>query len=269
MTNVSLYEVQTFNDAEASENRMHSDEIAQQFGFEAALVPGVTVFGHMTYLAVKEHGDAWFSGNRVSTRFISPAYDRDVLTIEHEPDQDGGEITCIDIGKRLLARLNYRREPAPAPQEAFAIPPAESAGERPPISWDVIEIDAPAPAHRFETTEADNIKLSEQIHDDLALYRGADGFLHPFRLLRECNAAFVRSFILPAWIHVGSDITFHSPVRTGDEVEVRMVPRRKWEKKGHEFVTLYIAFLVDDEVRAEVDHTAIFKIARKDQVEAG
>ena len=33
------------NFAEASENKIHSDDIAKRFGFTGALVPGVTVFG--------------------------------------------------------------------------------------------------------------------------------------------------------------------------------------------------------------------------------
>ena len=35
------------NFAEASENKIHSDDIARRFGFTGALVPGVTVFGHL------------------------------------------------------------------------------------------------------------------------------------------------------------------------------------------------------------------------------
>ena len=37
------------NHSLASENRIHSDEIAQRFGFRGALVAGVQVFGHMSY----------------------------------------------------------------------------------------------------------------------------------------------------------------------------------------------------------------------------
>ena len=53
---MSNYSIQTYNDAEQSENRIHSDEMALRFGFKGALVAGVVVFGHMAYLPVKNGG---------------------------------------------------------------------------------------------------------------------------------------------------------------------------------------------------------------------
>lgn len=263
MTSKALYEVQTHNDADASENRMHSDEVARQYGFEGALVPGVTVFGHMCYLPIKEEGIDWMVNNRAEVRFISPAYDGDILTIEHEQQVGGGETLCIDATKETLARMTHQHEPDYAVNETFAIAPSDQAVTRKPISWQEIHLQEPAPAHHFTADADTNRRLAERINDDLSLFQSDEAPVHPFWLLRECNAAFVRSFVLPAWIHVGSTITFHRPIRTGENVEVRMVPTAKWDKKGHEFTTLYIPFLVNDEVRVEVEHTAIYKIATR------
>lgn len=263
MSTKSLYEVQTHNDSEASENRMHSDAVAQQYGFSGALVPGVTVFGHMCYLPLRADGVDWMTNNRAGVRFISPAYDGDVLTIEHEEQAQGGETLCIAADKKVLARMQHQHESRLQPAEWLSLEPAATAPERQPISWDAIHLHEPAPAHRFEVTDETNRKLARQIDDDLALFGEPQAPLHPFWLLRECNAAFVRSYILPAWIHVGSDISWHRPIHVGDTVEVRMVPIEKWDKKGHEFTKLYIAFLVDGEPRVEVEHTSIFRIATK------
>jgi hypothetical protein len=41
------------------------------------------------------------------------------------------------------------------------------------------------------------------------------------------------------------------------------VPAEKWEKKGHQFVKLYIAYLVRGEVATEILHTAIFRVAER------
>ena len=48
-TTIARYQVNTYNDAVATENLIHSDEMAKKYGFTGGLVPGVTVFGHMTY----------------------------------------------------------------------------------------------------------------------------------------------------------------------------------------------------------------------------
>lgn len=256
----SIYEVQTFNDALESENRIHSDDIAKRFGFEGALVGGVVVFGHMTYLPVKSEGTAWMTNNEVEVRFLKPAYDRDILTIEHEDDGEPSETRCINFAKTLLATMTSRHGEF-EPDTALDIEPATQPDPRQEISWDNLHVNKAAPAHFWQAEYEANLRLTEQIEDDHAIYRGDDAVVHPFWILRECNSAFMRSFILPAWIHVGSKLRFHKPLTVGQRIETRMVPVDKWENKGHQFTKLYIPFLVDDEVYVEVEHTSIFRIA--------
>jgi hypothetical protein len=43
----------------------------------------------------------------------------------------------------------------------------------------------------------------------------------------------------------------------------RAIPIEKWERKGHEFIKLYLAFLVDGAPAVEAVHTAIYKVAQK------
>ena len=66
---------------------------------------------------------------------------------------------------------------------------------------------------------------------------------------------------MPAWIHVGSDIRFRSLVRVGDTLTVNAVPLQKWERKGHEFIRLYLAYHREGVLTTEIFHTAIFKVA--------
>lgn len=236
-----VFEVQTFNDAAESENKIHDDKIAAYYGFEGALVGGVVVFGHMTYLPIKSEGIDWLTNNQTEVRFIKPAYDKQVLGIEYDSDGISGEARCFNPEGTLIATLTSTHghfEPDPVHQIQ------------------------PAPAHQWLPTRDQNLKFAEQLEDDNSLYRqGESAPVHPFWMLRECNAAFTRSFLLPAWMHVGNKITFHQPLRVGQEIEVRMVPTDKWERKGHHFTTLYIAFLVQEEVYVEVEHTCIFRIA--------
>ena len=43
-----------YNQATASDNRIHSDEVARQYGFHGGLVPGVTVYAYLVQPAVEE-----------------------------------------------------------------------------------------------------------------------------------------------------------------------------------------------------------------------
>ena len=82
---------------------MHSDDVAAQFGFSGALVPGVAVFGHMTYPLVELLGEDWLSRYRAHVRLRKPAYDRDELVIQHTIDGDQHTVLCHARGE-LLSR---------------------------------------------------------------------------------------------------------------------------------------------------------------------
>jgi hypothetical protein len=44
------YRVKAFNASKESENKIHDDAVARQFGFRGGLVPGVDVYAYMTHL---------------------------------------------------------------------------------------------------------------------------------------------------------------------------------------------------------------------------
>ena len=88
---------------------------------------------------------------------------------------------------------------------------------------------------------------------------GGAPLLHPGFVLRQANLVLRNRFLLPAWIHVASRITFHAAMHTGSAFEVRAIPEEKWQRKGHEFVRLYVAIRSGVQVTAEIVHTAIFR----------
>jgi hypothetical protein len=56
---------------------------------------------------------------------------------------------------------------------------------------------------------------------------------------------------------------FRKTLHVGDPVDIRAVPIEKWERRGHEFVKLYVAYVVNGEPATEVFHTAIYRVAPK------
>ena len=239
-----------------TENRIHSDDIAAQFGFAEALVPGAAVFGHMVYPLAEALGADWLVGRHAEVRFLKPAYDGDALTINHLPGDEAHLVQCHarDV---LLAELRTRSAADAAPPVAGAA--GAPVGERPEISWQNIEVDAPFPAWTWTPDALGNAEAAAQVEDSSACYR--QGVLHPHVLLSLANRAFTHRYRLPAWIHVGSTIRSMRQLRVGDEIEIRCVPTRKWRRKGHEFVDLRIVYLVAGQVATEIVHTSIFKIA--------
>ena len=105
-----------------------------------------------------------------------------------------------------------------------------------------------------------NREYAVRVDDDMEFF--CKGLLHPHAILSQANLVLVRRFVMPAWIHTGSDIRFRRLLRVGDAIEVRAVPLEKWERKGHQFIRLYVAYVVSGEIATEIWHTAIFRMRR-------
>ncbi len=255
---MTAYRPIAINHAHASENRIHADDIAQKYGFRGGLVPGVAIFGYMTHPVTRTLGAGWLGNSTVDVRFIKPAYDGEPLTIDFSDNC----VNCRNDDGTLLSTMTIDcDDPLPPIDPRAALTPAAANPERPEIRWDRIDIGEPFAAERWQPTAEENLRYAEFVADDLPAYR--DGLIHPHLMLHWANQVLVRRFVLPAWVHVGSEIRFRRPLRVNDTVELRTVPIEKWERKGHEFIKLYVAYLVDAQPSVEVYHTAIFKLAER------
>ena len=252
------YRVTARNFSEASENRIHSDDIARRYGFRGALVPGVAVYGYMTRPLVERFGDAWLGESVSSVRFHKPAYEGDELSIALSSQGSDWTARCTNADGTLLAELTTHLGELPPERSQDVFQAAPKPAERVDMSWDTVVEGQPFAPWHWQITEDGNRTYAQQVFDDLAVYRTA---AHPHWLLGVANRALTREFVMPAWIHVGSEVVFREMLKVGDTVEVRAVPLEKWERKGHQFVKLYLAYVRGETVTTEILHTAIFRVA--------
>ena len=256
------YQVRTHNPSTQSENRMHSDDVARTFGFKGGLVPGVTVFAHMTQPLVARYGEAWLARGTAEVSFGKPAYEGELLSIHTADSSDGSHaLTCLNQQGVELARMSATlRDSAAQPDARGDIAPAPPLQERPTVTWDLMEINKPFPALVWTPTQTENLEWCRDSRDELMLYRdGTAPLLHPGLILRQANYVLRKRFVIPAWIHAASRIAFYEALRVGPDYEVRAIPEEKWNHKGHEFVRLYVAVRRGQRTVAEVLHTAIFQ----------
>lgn len=267
MPTIANQQILALNDAQESENRIHSDEIAEKYGFEGALVSGVNVFGYLTQPLVKAFGETFLSKGMMDVLFIKPAYQDDLLTLNTEQmKSETSQRNCVtsisNENNKLLAKLESwlpLELPPINPLAQMKCP--DKVVDRPEIEWDSITLNEPAPAYSWQPSAEKNQEHIDAQRDRSPLYRGDSAYLHPYFFLDACNRALMRLYILPAWIHTGSKICLRSPLKVGQAIEIRTMPVKKWKHKGHQFIKLYIAMWVEGSVAAEVEHTAIFKIA--------
>lgn len=256
---MSEHQVVARNYVSDSENRIHSDDVAKKYGFHGALVAGVAVYGHLTYPLVKQFGTRWLGHSVTSVRFLKPAYDGETLSIGLARDQSGYVSSCRNAEGVLLAELQSTMPdalPEPMNPACFAVPCKPH--ERVEIDWDTVQPMQPFTPWHWQITEDLNRTFARQVADDLPVYHEA---AHPHWLLATANRALVREYVMPAWIHVGSEIRMHRVLKVNETVEVRAIPLEKWEKKGHQFIRLYLSYTRDNELTTEIFHTAIFRMA--------
>jgi hypothetical protein len=247
---MASYTITAHNRAIGSENRIHADDVARRYGFRGALVPGVTVYG---YVATGLADPDWVARGGAEVRFRKPCYEGDFLEIDLGPDgvievRSRGEV-CVtgraSVGADNSGPAVVSQDPAP---ELSCRPVASqsSLAEGTSLGWVPLPTGEEALTRYLERIGAADWTLDA---------------LHPGMLLEGANWVLVANAVLPPWIHVESSIAHRRAVRVGEAVEVHAAVAEEWERKGHRFVTLDVAWHSADDVVAAGRHVAIWQLA--------
>lgn len=252
------YRVEAQNLSRSSENKIHDDDVARQFGFTGALVPGVEVYAYACHVPVEVWGRDWLERGTIECRFAKPVYDGLLVDVRAEPQGDALVISLESGGvlcATATARLGERLAPAVASYPVRPLPK-----QRPPA--DEVSL---APGTWLGTcvrdmTPEDSDWYLDGVRETDPLYRSA-AIVHPGRILRLCNTALMDNVVLGPWIHVGSKVQHFATARIGEAISVRARVAANYEKKGHHFVDLD-ALVLANEARpiAHVLHTAIYRL---------
>lgn len=257
------YRVVARNPATASENRIHDDDVAQRYGFQGGLVPGVTVYGYACHALVEALGPAWLDQGRAHMRFVSPCYEGDelVVTVQSAPPPpfevwvSTGERRCV-VGSAALAG----DEPGGLGFPPIPAAPAPAAEERPAPDERFFVAGRVLGAVALATDQASADAYLTGIGEPSTTY-AVHGVVHPGHLLGGANRVLTANVVLPAWIHVESEVRHLRVISVGEEVEIRARVAEVFERRGHQFVRLDVAWMAGAEPVAEARHTAIWRLA--------
>ncbi len=248
------------NDALTSENKIHDDAVAKQFGFTGGLVPGVTVHGYLTWPAASEWGRAWLESGTISSRFATPVYDGERVEVAAEWSGDELHIEVRNQNGDVCASAVAAMPAAPAaPVDLGDFPsvPLPDPDARQPASPELLQAVTLGVYER--TWHADRAdEYLDIVSDDLDVYRDPP-VAHPGWLLRGANYVLSQSVRLGPWIHVGSECRHHSVVTDGEVVATRGLVVDLFEKRGHRFVVMDVLTSVGERPVSSVRHTAIYE----------
>ena len=79
---MNTWAAKALNTAPESENRIHGDELAKEYGFEGGLVPGVTISAYLVHPLVELWGKDWLDRGYANCRITSPLYDEELFEVK-------------------------------------------------------------------------------------------------------------------------------------------------------------------------------------------
>ena len=259
---IADYQVEAYNTAKDSENKIHDDTVARKFGFSGGLVPGVDVYAYMTHPAVERWGRDWLERGAGDCRLIKPVYEGATATISVQPIADEPEAMAISVESAgQICATGTARLPATAPQapDLADYPVLPLPDDRPPASPESLPVGAMLGTYETHCSAEVETAYQADVREDLPLYAN-DKIIHPGHLLRFGNWAVTQNVLLGPWIHVSSAIQHFAIAHHGEDLSVRARITDNFERKGHLFVQLDALVLAQgSRLLARLDHTAIYQ----------
>lgn len=260
MNEVALvpYQVQAYNTAHASENKIHDDGVARRLGFSGGLVPGIEVYAYASHQAVAAWGCDWLERGHMNCRLLKPVYDGNIATIDGTRTGTELSFTVESLGATCATGSASLPEAVSAAPDLDLFPYVPPPEDRPAVSPEALpegRILGTAPLEVTPEYASTYLANARETHP---LY-AADGLVHPGIILRFCNWAVSQNVRMPAWIHTGSAVEALSAARVGDVLTGRGRVLANYDRKGHKMIDVDVLVVANAATPiARVKHTAIY-----------
>ncbi|MBA4181900.1 MAG: hypothetical protein C0506_15020 [Anaerolinea sp.] len=245
-------------------NPIHSTAVANAYGFKAALVGGVTVWGWCARAVLAALGDGWLDDGWAEVNFRQPVYPGDSLAIRVgrgeaaralEVSNQDGEICIRGAAGRGLhpAFPDFHRPTRLVPEAAPATLP-ELTLEGAPVGRDLRPMLVP-----YQLSEA-AVYVTEKQRDPAPPWLGEGARIHPGWIAARMTPLMKHSYHYGPSIHTQTLVQNLAPALAGQWVTVAGVFVDAFERKGHHYGI--VDGLVLSEAGAELGrlrHATIFR----------
>lgn len=262
------WSAKAFNQVPESENRIHSDEVAKEYGFRGALVPGVTVSAYLIDPAVVAWGDEWLERGKARVVVHSPVYDHETFRVEVSEasassyagaliDETGVQCATAQVGLPDLGAI-----PDPPKFRHDLILGRDF--DRPQATREIMEERRREglSAMRARWNDAAEITRYLQDPEQMPDCFSKRGFANPAFVLGLTNWALAGNVRMSPWLHLQTESQNYRAIAADTELIVESVIADLFEKKGHEFidVDMNIFDRADETAVASVRLRAIYKL---------
>ena len=264
------HQVRARNFAATSDNKIHDDTVAKQYGFAGGLVPGVTIYAYMTHPVVSALGRDWLAHGTMTVRLLKPFYEGELVDVRTTVGDGGSALARLDV-----QAFNERQElcavatatlpsPPPAPPAVSGFPTAPLPASAPAVSEaGLAAVDVFGSLDVVYDAQVKGARFLDEIEDPWGGYRGPGAAGHPGVLIRYANFILAENFRLNPWIHVSSEVEHFALVHHGDHISIRARRAGLFERKGHKFVELDVLMVANGVTPVmRIRHAVIYDIRR-------
>lgn len=250
-------------------NEIHSTEGAREYGYQAALVGGATVFGWATPAILEALGEGWLDHGWAEVAFRRPTYPGDELVVRVAAMAEGHELHIVgpDEHDRIsgvvgLGDAPWLRELA----EPERIAGEERPAELPRLTLEIAPVGADLrPLETLVSGEEMATYAREKQRSEHPLFAGDRPRLHPGWVAARPIRVLHHSYDYGPAIHARSHIQFCAPAEAGQAVTTAARFLEAYERKGHHYgVFDCVTRGEDGRVLIRQRHTTIFEVARRD-----
>ena len=233
------WQSKAFNQVPDSENEIHGDAIAQEFGFKGALVPGATVAAYLVHPVVEELGQEFLTRGAFSAKFLAPVYDDVDFRVETLKETEGGYSAELSQPGRQIcasARINIS-PPDLKPPSLRGDEQGDLIAERRPATPEVMRDLQDQGCMAFEDIWQEEHQMGTYLQDPSLMahpfYRGK--FANPAFLIGMSNFVFASNAQMNPWILVEAHCQNFEALAEGRKVLGEMEILTLFNRRGHEF----------------------------------
>ena len=248
------YQSVAFNEVPDSENQIHGDEMAAQFGFEGGLVPGVTVSAYLAHPAVVAWDLSYVAGGAAHLVIEKPVYDGRPFSVEVTADGERAYDAVLKDQSgsvRARGRCWVPEELPEAPRrrgDAELSPGLARPHGTPQIMRHLQQTGLGALRVRWN----DDAELTTYFRDSGLMpgpLGGAGGrHAHLGFVLGLTNWALGSNVRIGPWLHLQTESQCFAAIEFGAELIVESAILDLFEKKGHHFCDVEVnAFRASDD----------------------
>jgi len=242
MIRPAAWSATAFNQATESTNQIHSDEMAQAYGFKGGLVPGVTISSYLMHPAVEAWGREWLSGGFAQVVVGKPLYDgyQFEVQLDEVAEQSYQAILIDQEGTQCATGFMRLAHDAPEAPVRRGDPLVKRGADIPKVSRDVLLDMQQGGMHALPArwSAEHNMATYVRDHDSMPEVHRFDGkgFANGAFMLGLTNWVLAGNTYMNPWVHVQTDSQFFAPVEDGSDLVVECAVADLFERKGHEFV---------------------------------